>query len=408
MKRFSVPALLLMSLVCCSLLVSTAAGSGPVAAAAPPRDLDIDTATVKSLLIATPEDIEFATLASAESGTGKTPDDILVEDALVFLANEIDRLYPDDYATASVADGILTLGFKGDVPVALSDDIGGVGLDIDVQTNLGTSERDINAALIDVFGQLRDLPGVVDASGGYDVHRLSLDYLVTVEPGHTAETLAGLLEAPEPYTVSVSIAVGPLGADDSVNGGGSLEILGTAGNKCTSGFGIAKGALTGIVTAGHCDDPLTYEDWPQQPETNIGSPDDVHIGEHGDMQIHLFTSLSTDNFYSTTTHILTDVTGVREPVNGITLCRYGITTGRQCDEVYAQGHCKYVDGEEVCNLTMMNNREADDGDSGGPWFSQGNAYGIHQGGKTWLFKSRDVFSTSTNFNLAFGATIRTS
>jgi len=414
MKHLS-GSMVLLNLLVCSLLVLSTAGPSLGATSGSPPDEDagtspeIDFATMESLLAVTPEDIEFAEEASAESNSGKSPGDILVENSLVFLANEVERLYPNDYATASISHGTLTIGFNGEVPQGLAEEIQHHGLDVHFETNLGTSQRDINAALITTFEELRGLPDVVDASGGYDAHSLSLDFLVTVESGQTAETLSALLTAPAPYAVSLSVVTGPLGTDDSVNGGGRLEVSGESVRECTSGFGISKGPDLGIVTAGHCSNQaLTYEDWSGQPETSIGAQDAQHLGEYGDMQIHLFTATSTDDYYSTNNHVLTDVSGVLTPVNGITLCRYGDNTGRQCDEVYAQGHCKLVQDETVCDLTMMNNREAAGGDSGGPWFSSGKAYGIHQGGKFWLFASRDVFSKASNFNLAFGGVIRTS
>lgn len=52
----------------------------------------------------------------------------------------------------------------------------------------------------------------------------------------------------------------------------------------------------------------------------------------------------------------------------------------------------------------MHNREADSGDSGGPWFYGNTAYGIHSGYKSiWGF-TRDVF-TPVHTNLLFGLNI---
>jgi streptogrisin C len=369
----------------------------------------LDLSSIAQYLDYSDEDVKFAELAAAESDSDNTVDDILIQNALVAVANEVERVFPDEYATASVSRGELTIGFRDDAPKGLVETIEDVtGISVNIETYLGTSERAINQALSDGFDVVRRLPGVVNASGGYDVHSLTLEYFVELANGYSVDGLADRLPAVEPFDVLISSVNEALGSDDSVQGGGRLEFAGSVELACTTGFVIQKGAQQGFVTAGHCSDGnLTYEDWSGQQETAVGSQDVEYISNLGDMQIHLFDSASQDNFYKNDQHVLQDVSTVQTPVNGIDLCRYGSKTGLECDEVYAQGHCKVVQGNTVCNLTMMNNDEAEVGDSGGPWFSGGSAYGIHQGSKTWYFQSRDVFTRASNFNLAFGGIIRT-
>lgn len=402
-------------IVCANVMIGSAGAVPPDHASAADGGIDFD--RIRSLLDPTPEDIEFAHLAATESNAKKTAEEILIDTPLALLANEIHRVYPDDYATAAVSDGALSVGFKADVPDGLADQIAELELTVRYEVNLGASEEAINSALIDVFHQLYELPGVVDASGGYDVNELSLNFGVIAEPGYTAESLEARLTVPAPYSVTIELTSESLGEDDSIIGGGRFENTGSDTGRCTSGFTILKGNAHGVASAGHCSNsPTTYEDWDGQPEEAIGVRDVQHMGDLGDMQYWLFSNTSADNFYRNSAHDVNDVIDILDPVNGITICRYGWKTGLQCDEVYAQNHCKTADDADgtaytICGLTMMNNREADGGDSGGPWFVGGHAYGFHQGGKKLpviVGPNRDVLTPAPNFNLAFGGTIRTS
>ena len=54
----------------------------------------------------------------------------------------------------------------------------------------------------------------------------------------------------------------------------------------------------------------------------------------------------------------------------------------------------------------MTNREAKGGDSGGPWFYIGKAYGVHEG-YTWLFGSRDRWSSVALLDDSISVTVLT-
>lgn len=59
------------------------------------------------------------------------------------------------------------------------------------------------------------------------------------------------------------------------------------------------------------------------------------------------------------------------------LCKYGRTSGLTCDTVHDRTTCR----DAYCNLIAMDHRYAAGGDSGGPWFWGGTAYGVHSGWK---------------------------
>lgn len=72
------------------------------------------------------------------------------------------------------------------------------------------------------------------------------------------------------------------------------------------------------------------------------------------------------------------------------LCKYGRKSGQTCDKVRSLQTCR----NSYCSLVDMHNRKADGGDSGGPWFLGGTAYGVHSGFHTTgiLPKKRDQFT----------------
>jgi len=54
----------------------------------------------------------------------------------------------------------------------------------------------------------------------------------------------------------------------------------------------------------------------------------------------------------------------------------------------------------------MTNRLAAGGDSGGPWFSNNRAYGIHQGYKFW-FGNRDLYTPVVYLPTSLGVSVAT-
>jgi len=111
------------------------------------------------------------------------------------------------------------------------------------------------------------------------------------------------------------------------------------------------------------------------------------MGPYGDWQWHSSSEDEADDFYYDF-GVRRDVAAQGNPVVGQTLCRFGHTTGARCDQVRANGSCRGT----ICRLTLMQNRYADSGDSGGPWYYGNSAYGIHSGYVLASFQYRDQFT----------------
>jgi len=175
-----------------------------------------------------------------------------------------------------------------------------------------------------------------------------------------------------------------------------------SGERCTSGFTVNQ---NGVLTAGHCNgnNGNYYEPagGAVYPITHVGE----HMGTWGDFQWHTTTHAEYDDFYVDNT-LLRDVSSV-QPVAGIvvgaTYCRYGRTTGLQCDTVYKTSTTRYEGWTLIKKLVKMDHDEAEGGDSGGPWFIGSVAAGIHSGETS----NKDQWSKAGYVDEALGVLIDT-
>ncbi|MFC4009157.1 trypsin-like serine protease [Nonomuraea purpurea] len=89
-----------------------------------------------------------------------------------------------------------------------------------------------------------------------------------------------------------------------------------------------------------------------------------------------------------------DVTSVKRPILDQNICRFGRTTGRNCSTpVWVTDVC----ARDYCDLVATTGHTAENGDSGGPWFLNTTAYGVHKGWKEIADKRRSIFTEAANF-----------
>lgn len=199
---------------------------------------------------------------------------------------------------------------------------------------------------------------------------------------HSALTAKGAALPPATAVVEVESLLQP-SAD--LRGGRPIADFSTF-TACTAGFAVrsSTGRL-GLSTAGHCDDNQTYED----TFTPLFFRGGRFRGSH-DVQWHSVGCNDTIR-----NEIDTGV-GIRE-INGSVsrsaqavgtfLCKFGRSSGHTCGAIDGKSVCpSYVPS---CNKTFICVRAASGpielpGDSGGPWFRDNRAYGIHSGGDRTL------------------------
>jgi len=193
----------------------------------------------------------------------------------------------------------------------------------------------------------------------------------------------------------------------AVRGGATINI------GCTTGFTVKKkyGTMRGVLSAAHCtgywvtyhDDNSTQGVFLQSQGESWNASEDVQwYKPHG---FGYFSSLVESKFYGVSSTMPTQVTGFITQAGteaGQRVCHRGITSGFSCGTVVSkeyklheppsQKKCGSSFDPVPCAATWVlvgplqdTDSTAPDlkcagGDSGGPWFSGGQAMGVHTAG----------------------------
>ncbi len=172
-----------------------------------------------------------------------------------------------------------------------------------------------------------------------------------------------------------------------VDGGGRVEgVSSVTGrrNVCTSGFAVTNGTRTGIATAAHCPDELTYYD---KDGTTTTLPFVSQDGlAYRDVQINIAPEAAQPLFYADRgADSLRAVTTWRNRDStraGDFVCHFGESSGFSCAEVELTD---YAPPGTLCGgpceptWVTVRGPSCVPGDSGGPVFSGDVAFGIAKG-----------------------------
>ena len=154
---------------------------------------------------------------------------------------------------------------------------------------------------------------------------------------------------------------------------------GLALSTCTSGFSVEDGEGTsGITTAGHCGESQAYDG------TDLDFEEEKEETNY-DIQWHTapgFTVTNEIQWWETgSTREITDTVGRSSQSVGDYVCKYGKTSYYTCG--YISDTSFWPSGLSATFIRVDNTGGYDDlssgGDSGGPWFLSGDAYGTHVG-----------------------------
>lgn len=231
-----------------------------------------------------------------------------------------------------------------------------------------------------------DLPNARGA--GYDQRTGEVVLLVTSADAQRFGIDAIRARAERLGGVPVRVVVNELRESNlSVDGGGRVEgISSVTGrrNLCTSGFVVTDGTRTGIATAAHCPDELTYVDRDGNT-VPLAFAGQWGLGYH-DVQVNLSAEASAPLFYSNRgAGALRRLASWRNAAStrpGDFVCHYGESSGYSCATVELTDYAPpgaLCGGP--CSPTWMTVRGPGciSGDSGGPVFSGGIAFGIAKG-----------------------------
>ena len=176
-------------------------------------------------------------------------------------------------------------------------------------------------------------------------------------------------------------------------------------NTCTGGFTVrATTGELGISTAGHCNSHQFYN-------TTLVPMRAERYGGDADLQWHsgCDTLEVTNQFESGLGLRACTATQSRAyQAIGTIVCKNGMTTGRTCGKIASN---TFDRGPEFNNTAVLVDgdelriNQSENGDSGGPWFVDGTAYGIHSGspGSTSL----DAIYTPVNYLADIGVRVLT-
>ncbi len=304
--------------------------------------------------------------------------------------------YPDTFAGAVITPEGLSpafIGFVGEVPEAVRADVRVAGIGVDFRSHRSVSEGTLLAQLDAVHGAIRGA-GYPDVMTEADVETGTIEVQLPVGSISVPPewVIAGLPAVARSPNVNLHLVEELPGALHTLSGGATMT-------TCTAGFNVRQGTTRGVLTAGHCGDAQSMiDDFGVWRALTFQAE---HRGAFGDFQWHTHATVPFTTFFQFNTGLRREVWSVGTASKGRTICRFGRTTGLHCDEVYKVN----VSSGPHDRLAMMRNRNADGGDSGGPWYFGNTAFGVHSGGKTSWFKMRDVWSQLTNVGSALGVTV---
>jgi hypothetical protein len=230
------------------------------------------------------------------------------------------------------------------------------------------------------------LPGARGA--GYDQRTGEVVLLVTSADAARFGADAIRARAEEVGGVPVRVVVNELIEQNMrVDGGGRVEGLSSVTgrrNVCTTGFVVGDGERTGIATAAHCPDELTYYD---RDGLTAALPFAEQSGlAYQDVQINLSPEAKAPLFYADrgadSLRRLTTWRNRESTRPGDFVCHFGESSGYSCAEVQLTD---YAPPGTLCGgpcqptWVTVAGPGCMAGDSGGPVFSGGTAFGIAKG-----------------------------
>lgn len=185
---------------------------------------------------------------------------------------------------------------------------------------------------------------------------------------------------------------------------------GLALSTCTSGFSIYYGSNPsnrGITTAGHCGNSQSYAG------NALTYHNDEQAHDNYDAQSHTKSGAAYPNLVQDSPGFTRQITAKRywaSQAVGNFVCKYGMTTGYGCGYIVSKNDPGCVGGSGNAYVKVDSDPNgtgydlSEGGDSGGPWFNGGTAYGTMSCQQGY----DGIYSSVGYVEVALGATILTS
>lgn len=265
---------------------------------------------------------------------------------------------------------------------------GGMQVPVVFLTGARATREQIIAAITRHGATIRSLyPGAAGMGADQRTGELVLLMKVAVADRHGVAEIEDRLAALTGVPVRVRL-VDATDSDSSIGGGARVTGVDPASGRryaCTTGFVVTDGARTGIVTAAHCPDTITYLDAAGQ---SFELPMQGSWGaRYQDVQLHITGAAAAPLFQPdgdrSRARIVTTWRNRESTRSGDVVCRRGQTSGYSCALVDL---VDYAPPGELCGgpcdptWVTLPGPSCKAGDSGGPIFSGSVAFGITKGG----------------------------
>lgn len=332
------------------------------------------------------------------------------QDDFALAVEEISEQLPESFSYGEATEGddpVPVIHLTGDAPAeadAIVTDAGTrVNLDLQIENDAIYTALEIEEIVSDAHDAVVYAVGTDDVGTFYDekanVVRADVGGFASGDESIETDVNVALAAVDRSVVIpNVEIVFHDEEAADEEAIRGGVRIAAANGDRCTSGFPAKRthpktGKVNyGIVTAAHCRNTTTYNgfrDYLNPPGIKIwNSRGDIHYQSRKNMGNKMGKS------FQYAPGKFRRITGVRAPYVGKYLCMYGDTTrGKKngkatCAKVAKIGTAR----GKYKGLVSMTKYVSESGDSGGPWFSGGLAYGVHSGWHTRTARKRSQFT----------------
>lgn len=338
-----------------------------------------------------------------------TLDRYLWQEEFARIATALEETHPEIYAGAAIVrDGEAAwLAFKHEVPVSVEALLHDLPVPVKLVGGRGFSVVELRDAVVMLHEAVVEHPDVEAASTAPNYESGAVTSYVQPHNSLTIadrvtlqdQIRAGISQIlPEDSSVRFEVAIAPgevwASPETHTRGGAQLLHLTNPDLHCTTGFVVRHtDGRQGVATAGHCANPnwspnaltRTYRN-PSGGNATSLTRNAWHMGSLGDVAWY-GNHNSGRTFYSSASAVRT-VSSVAGPQLGQSLCHMGratggpgtANTGPKCTTVVQLDMCQSLPSfPTVCRLARMNGHITADTDSGGPWFANNTAVGIHFG-----------------------------
>ncbi|QVJ03466.1 hypothetical protein KGD82_27665 (plasmid) [Nocardiopsis eucommiae] len=313
------------------------------------------------------------------------------QNQFIEVAEALETSFPDEFSGAmKTPEGTAWFAFKDEVPASALELAEALPVSVELVSDRGFTENELIVAKDLAHAEVLTDSNTANVVTGYDIETGEINVQAQLNDAPETESAmtaaaADIAPAMERHDLAVDFPVqvdiveeNPIQEDSRyIRGGGLMNF---SGGLCTSGFNLKyqSSNTKRVGTAGHCLIAAsgTYSNHSTHGGRTTVSRVWRHNGSWGDIgYFSIGTKTATRTFYQNTnsTRYATGRAGL--PAVGTSICKYGRTTGRSCSTVRQ----RQVSAGGKSNLVVMNSTNSRGGDSGGPWYNGGTAYGIHMG-----------------------------